>query len=95
LKYLLDCEGGYYQVEDTSDEKVRVSMAALVDWMELSKGQRVELDEGGVMWIVQALVPGAKAAQKIRLDAEAATVLFDFLLLHQEQLARWRDGHTP
>ena len=70
-------------------------MAALVDRMELSKDQRVELDEEGVTWIVQALVPGVKAAQKIRLDAAAATMLFDFLLLCEEWLVRWRDGQTP
>jgi hypothetical protein len=44
---------------------------------------------------VQALMPGVKAAQEIRLDAAAVTKLFDFLLLYQEQLVRWRDGHTP
>ena len=70
-------------------------MAALVDWMELSQHQRVELYEEGVTWIVQALVPGVKPAQEVKLDAAAATQLFDFLLLYQEQLVRWRDGHTP
>ena len=70
-------------------------MAALLDWMELSQAQRVELDEDGVTWLVQARVPGVMAAQKIRLDAAAATRLLDFLLLYQEQLARWRDGFTP
>ena len=70
-------------------------MAALVDWMELSQHQRVELDEDGVTWLVQALVPGVKAAQKIRLDAAAAARLLDFLLLNEEDLVRWRDGHTP
>jgi hypothetical protein len=70
-------------------------MAAIIDRMELSTDQRVELDEEGVTWLVQALVPGVKAAQTIRLDAAAATQLFDFLLLYQERLARWRDGFTP
>ncbi len=70
-------------------------MAALVDRMELSQHQRVELYEEGVTWIVQALVPGIKAAQVIKLDAAAATQLFDFLLLYEEQLVRWRDGFTP
>ena len=40
-------------------------------------------------------VPGVKAAQEIKLDAAAATRLFDFLLLNEEQLVRWRDGFTP
>ena len=70
-------------------------MAAIIDRMELSHNQRVELDEEGVTWLVQALVPGVKPTQTIRLDAAAATRLFDFLLLYQEELVRWRDGHTP
>ncbi len=70
-------------------------MAALLDWMELGQAQRVELDEDGVTWIVQAAVPGITAAKKIRLDAAAATQLFDFLLLYQEKLCRWAQGFTP
>jgi hypothetical protein len=70
-------------------------MAALVDRMELSQHQRVELYEGGVTWIVQEAVSGVKPAQKIRLDAAAATMLLDFLLLNEEDLVCWRDGHTP
>ncbi len=70
-------------------------MAVIIDRMELSNNQRVELYEEGVTWIVQAAVPGVKAAQEIKLDAAAATRLFDFLLLYQEELARWRDGCTP
>ena len=69
-------------------------MAENIDRMELSKDQRVELDEEGITWLVQALEPG-KPAQVMRLDAAAATMLFDFLLLYQERLARWRDGFTP
>lgn len=69
-------------------------MAAIIDSMELSQAQRVELDEAGVTWLVQARVPGVKALQTIRLDAAAATRLFDFLLLYQEELIRWRDGLT-
>jgi hypothetical protein len=57
--------------------------------------QRVELDEDSVTWLVQARVPGVMAAQKIRLDAATAARLLDFLLLYQEQWARWRDGFTP
>ena len=70
-------------------------MAEIVDRMELSQHQRVELYEEGVTWIVQEQVPGVKAAQEIKLDAAAAARLFDFLLLYEEQLVRWRDGHMP
>ncbi len=70
-------------------------MAALVDRMELSRNQRVELYEEGVTWIVQETVPGARVAQEIKLDAAAAIKLLDFLLLYEEQFVRWRDGFTP
>ena len=70
-------------------------MAEIVDRMELSQNQRVELYEEGVTWIVQEQVPGVKAAQEIKLDAAAATRLFEFLLVYEEQLVRWRDGQTP
>jgi len=70
-------------------------MPEIIDRMELSNDQRVELDEEGVTWIVQELVPGVTAAQNIRLDAAAAIRLFDFLLPYEEPLVRWRDGHTP
>jgi hypothetical protein len=39
-------------------------MAALIDRMELSQNQRVELYEEGVTWIVQALLPDVTAAKK-------------------------------
>ncbi len=70
-------------------------MAVLVDRMELSHHQRVELYEEGLTWMVQEAVPSVRAAQEIKLDAAAATQLFDFLLLYEEQLVRWRDGRTP
>jgi len=70
-------------------------MAAIIDWMELNNDQRVELYEEGVTRLVQELVPGVKPAQAVTLDAAAATQLFEFLLLYQEQLVRWRDGFTP
>lgn len=69
-------------------------MAEIIDRMELSQAQRVELDENGVTWLVQVLEP-SKPLQTMRLDAAAATKLFDFLLVYEEQLVRWRDGHTP
>jgi hypothetical protein len=70
-------------------------MATIIDRMELSNNQRVELYEEGVTWIVQEQVPGVKAAQEIKLDAAAAIKLLDFLLLYEEQFACWRDGCTP
>ncbi len=70
-------------------------MAVIIDRMELSNNQRVELYEEGVTWIVQEQVPGVKAAQEIKLDAAAATRLFEFLLVYEEQLVCWRDGQTP
>ena len=70
-------------------------MAEIIDRMELSNDQRVELDEEGMTWLVQAAVPGKRVAQVIKLDAAAATKLLDYLLLYEEQLVRWRDGHIP
>lgn len=70
-------------------------MAVIIDQMELSQHQRVELYEEGVTWIVQEQVPGVKPAQEIKLDAAAATQLLDFLMVYEEQLVRWRDGQTP
>jgi hypothetical protein len=70
-------------------------MATLVDRMQLSHHQRVELYEEGVTWIVQELVSGGKTAQEIKLDAAAATRLFDFLLIYEEWLTRCRDGFIP
>ncbi len=70
-------------------------MAVIIDHMELSNNQRVELYEEGVTWIVQEAVPGVKTAQEIKLDAAAATRLFEFLFVYEEQLVRWRDGQTP
>ena len=70
-------------------------MAGIIDRMELSNDQRVDLDEAGVTWLVQAPVAGVTVTQTIRLDAAAATRLLDFLLLYEEDLARWRDGGAP
>ena len=38
-------------------------MAALVDRIELSNDQQLELNEDGAKWLVQAAVPGVRAAQ--------------------------------
>lgn len=59
-------------------------MAALIDYEEISKDQYVELYEGGEVWIHDN-----STFQDIKLDASAATKLFDFLLLHQDRLTRW------
>jgi hypothetical protein len=70
-------------------------MAVIIDLMELSHNERVELYEEGVTRVVQEAVPGERMAQEIKLDAAATTRLLDFLLLYEEQLVRWRDGLTP
>jgi hypothetical protein len=70
-------------------------MAAMIDRMELSQHQRVELYEEGVVWIVQEPGDGGKPKQEIKLDAAAAVRLFDLLLVYEEPLVRWRDGFAP
>jgi hypothetical protein len=70
-------------------------MAVIIDRMELSHHQRVELYEEGVTWLVQEAGHGARMAQEIKLDAAAATRRLDFMLLYEEELVRWRDGFTP
>lgn len=62
-------------------------MAELIDEVELAENQAAELFEGGVLWIHDN-----GQIQDIELDAKAATLLFDFLLLHQERLIRHRDA---
>jgi hypothetical protein len=65
-------------------------MAALIDQAALSEEQRVELYEGDVTWIVQVamVAENTKPNQEISLSPLAATLLLDFLLLHQERLNR-------
>ena len=58
-------------------------MAELFDYVELAEMQVAELYEGGVIWLHDN-----GTQEDIRLDAKAATLLFDFLLLHQERLIR-------
>jgi hypothetical protein len=70
-------------------------MAEIIDCIELSNDQRVELCEEGMTWLVQAAVLGVKVAQVIKLDAAATTKLLDYLLLYEEELVRWRDGFVP
>jgi hypothetical protein len=70
-------------------------MAEIIDRMELNNDQRVELYEEGVTRLVQVLVPGVQPAQAVTLDVAAAIQLFHFLQVYEEQLVRWRDGHTP
>lgn len=62
-------------------------MAELIDAQELSTSQMAELHEGGEVWIHDN-----GTAQDIKLEAGPATLLFDFLLLHQDRLIRHRDA---
>ena len=59
-------------------------MAALIDGVTLSPDQRVELYEGGVVWIIQTamVAENSKANQEIKLDAKDAMQLLEFLQLH-------------
>jgi len=61
-------------------------MAELIDHVELGESQEADIREGGVVWIHDNGM-----AQDIKLDAKAATLLIDFLLLHQDRLIRHRD----
>jgi len=58
-------------------------MTELIDHVELDKSQEADIRKGGVVWIHDN-----GTAQDIKLDAKAATLLFDFLLLHAEQLRK-------
>ena len=58
-------------------------MAELIDYVELDKRQEADIREGGVVWLHDN-----GTAQDIKLEALAATKLFDFLLLHQDRLTR-------
>lgn len=51
--------------------------------------QVAEIYEGGMVRLHDN-----NAFQDIELTARAATLLFDFLLLHQEQLIRHRDAQS-
>lgn len=62
-------------------------MAELIDHVELDESQEADIREGGEVWIHDN-----GTAQDIRLDAKAATLLIDFLLLHQDRLIRHRDA---
>ncbi|MFL5624577.1 MAG: hypothetical protein ACJ788_03175 [Ktedonobacteraceae bacterium] len=62
-------------------------MAELIDHVELDESQEADIREGGVVWIHDN-----GTAQDIKLDAKAAMLLFDFLLLHQGRLIRHRDA---
>src|SRR5204862_2226878 len=63
------------------------NMTEFIDHVELDKSQEADIREGGVIWIHDN-----GTAQDIKLDAKAATLLFDFLLLHQDRLIRHRDA---
>ena len=65
-------------------------MAEFIDGEAISNDQRVELYEGGEVWVIQTTMVAehAKPAQEIKLDAAAAMKLLDFLQLHQDRLNR-------
>lgn len=67
-------------------------MAELIDKAQLSLQQRVELLEGGKIALIEDKHDPFLPPFSIELDAKAATLLFDFLLLHQERLIRHRDA---
>ncbi len=56
-------------------------MAELIDSIELSSHQVVDVREGGEVWIHDN-----RTFQDIQLDALAATKLYDFLQLHMDRL---------
>ena len=65
-------------------------MAAFIDGEALSNDQRVELNEEGVVWLIQTatVAENTRSSQEIKLDAVAAMRLLDFLQLHQDRLNR-------
>jgi hypothetical protein len=58
-------------------------MSELIDRIELSGWQEADIREGGVIWLHDN-----GTGQDIRLDAKAATKLYDFLLLHMDRIYR-------
>jgi len=63
-------------------------MAELIDYQELAPSQIAELHEDSEVWIHDN-----GTFQDIKLGAKAATLLFDFLLRHQERLLH-HQGYT-
>jgi len=68
-------------------------MLESINAVELGNNQRVELREGGIVWLAQvALSDGeSRPACEITIDAPGAMVLLDFLLVHANRLIQWRD----
>ncbi len=56
---------------------------AIIDCETLSNDQSVEVYEGGVIWLHDN-----GTGQDIELDAQAASKLYDFLLLHRDRIHR-------
>src|SRR6266516_3976099 len=75
--------------ERTETERSNETMAELIDSVELASSQSAELFEGGVIWLHDNAT-----FQDIKLEAKAATLLFDFLGLHYERLIRHRDAQA-
>lgn len=62
-------------------------MAKVVEQVELAPMQYADLLENGEVW-----VHDNEAAQDIKLDALAATKLYDFMLLHMTRLQEVAQG---
>ena len=73
------------------DEARRAAMAELIDKAELGTQLRAELFEGGKV-LLTSTQDDPFLPTFIELDAKAAMLLFDFLLLHQKRLIRHRDA---
>ena len=67
-------------------------MAAILGSAKLSDNQRVELYEGGVLYLVQ--VEQGRAVRDFRLDAAAVGWLVDFLHLHKDEFARGQSSEA-
>jgi hypothetical protein len=65
---------------------------AILGSAKLSDNQRVELYEGGLLWLAQ--VEQGKVVKEFRLDAVAVGWLIDFLLLHVDEFDREQSSES-
>jgi len=65
-------------------------MDGFVAAQELADRKRVELHEGGWIWLAELAMEEPQPVCEIGLDPAAAVKLFDFLLLHADRLIQWR-----
>jgi hypothetical protein len=61
-------------------------MAALVDQKRLSETQRVELHEGGDLWIIDE-----STHQEIKLDIQAGARLYELMHFHDHLADLYQD----